>query len=214
MRMLTRSATNRLSPVTAISTILALGATCVGVAAATTVSPRPPVPSINAISAAIVTAIPIARVPNTLRPGHVVRSSTLSHRLFVDNTHGFALANVSEAQYPAATVNGGRTWRVNGPALHLNAAQAPFVVCEVGALDRRNYWAEGCDGEVVDTTNDGGRHWWRSSFEGGVLTVVSSSARLLVFLEIITPGSASATIQVYASTDKGRHWHFESGQAS
>jgi hypothetical protein len=210
--MLTRSASNWLSPVTASATILALAATCVGVAAAApTVSPRPPAPTVNAISPPTVTATPIARVPNTLRPGHVVRSSTLGHRAFVDNTHGFALANVSNAQYPAATVNGGRTWRVNGPALHLNAAQAPLVVCEVGALNRRNYWAEGCGGQVVDTTNDGGKHWWRSLFEGGVLSVVSSGGRLLVLLESFTPGTASATIQVYVSTDKGRNWQFESG---
>jgi hypothetical protein len=212
MRMLARSPSNWLSPLTAISTILALSATCVGVAAATpAVSPRPPVPTVNAIPGPTVAATPIARVPNTLRPGRVVRSSALSHRVFVDSSHGFALANVSEAQYPAVTLNGGKTWRVNGPALHLNAAQAPLVVCEVGALDRRSYWAEGCGGQVVDTTNDGGRHWWRSLFEGGVLSVVSSGGRLLVFLESFTQGSASATIQVYASTDKGRSWRLESG---
>lgn len=210
--MLTRSASKWLSSVTPISTILALAATCVGVATATpTVSPRPPAPTVNALPVPTVTATPIARVPNTLRPGRVVRSSTLSHRVFVDNKHGFALANVSNAQYPAATANGGRTWRVNGPALHLNAAQAPFVVCEVGALDRRNYWAGGCGGQVVDTTNDAGRHWWRSLFQGSVLTVVSSGGSLLVFLESFTSGSVSATIQVYASTDKGRSWRFESG---
>jgi hypothetical protein len=212
MRTLPRSASKWFSPVTAILTMSVLTATCVGVAAATpTVSPRPPAPTVNAIAPPTVTATPIARAPNTLRPGHVVRSSTLGHRVFVDNTHGFALANVSNAQYPAATVNGGRTWRLNGPALHLNAAQAPLSVCEVGALDRRNYWAEGCGGQVVDTTNDGGKHWWRSLFEGGVLSVVSSGGRLLVFLESFTPASTSATIQVYASTDKGRNWQFESG---
>ncbi|HTA06008.1 MAG TPA: sialidase family protein [Solirubrobacteraceae bacterium] len=150
-------------------------------------------------------------MPNTLRPGHVVRASTLGHRVFVDDTHGFALANVGEAQYPVATANGGRTWRVNGPALHLNAAQAPLSICEVGALDRRNYWADGCGGQVVDTTNDAGKHWWRSLFEGGVLSVVSSGGRLLVLVESFTPASTQATIQVYASTDKGRNWHFESG---
>jgi hypothetical protein len=212
MRTLMRSASNWLSPMTAISTILGLMASCVGVAAAApTVSPRPPVPTANAIAPPTVAATAIARVPNTLRPGHVVRSSTLSHRVFVDNAHGFALANVSSAQYPAATANGGRTWRVNGPALHLNAAQAPLGVCEVGALDRRNYWAEGCGGQVVDTTNDGGKHWWRSLFEGGVLSVVSSGGRLLAFLESFTPGGSSATIQVYVSTDRGRNWQLESG---
>jgi hypothetical protein len=209
MRMLAGSRSNWLSPMTAISTILALSATCVGVAAATpAVSPRPPVPTVNAIPGPTVAATPIARVPNTLRPGRVVRSSTLSHRVFVDSSHGFALANVSEAQYPAVTLDGGRTWRVNGPALHLNAAQAPLVVCEVGALDRRSYWAEGCGGQVVDTTNDGGKHWWRSTFEGGVLSVVSSIGRLLVSLENSTPASTSTTYEVYESTDNGRNWRF------
>jgi hypothetical protein len=210
--MLTRSASNRLTPVLTIATILALAVACMGVAQATpTVSPGPPAPTVNVVPPPTVKATPITRVPNTLRPGHVVSSSTLGHRVFVDNTHGFALANVSNAQYPAATVNGGRTWRVNGPALHLNAAQAPLSICEVGALDRRSYWADGCGGQVVDTTNDGGKHWWRSLFEGGVLSVVSSGGRLLVFVESFTPASVSATIQVYASTDKGRSWHFESG---
>jgi hypothetical protein len=130
--------------------------------------------------------------------------------VFVDDAHGLALANVSGAQYPAATVNGGRTWRVNGPALHLNAAQAPLVVCEVGALNRQIYWADGCGGQVVDTTSDGGKHWWRSTFEGGVLTVVSSGGRLLALIESFTPNSTSATIQAYASTDKGMSWHYES----
>ncbi len=210
MRTLKRSASRWLRLVTTISAVLALTATCGAAAAgAVTVSPLPPAP-IGVISPPTVTATPIARVPNTLRPGRIVRSSTLGHRVFVDNTHGFALANVSDAQYPASTVNGGRTWRVNGPALHLNAAQAPLVVCEVGALDRRNYWADGCGGQVVDTTNDGGKHWWRSLFEGGVLSVVSSGGRLLVFLESFTP-NGTATIQVYASTDNGKTWRFESG---
>jgi hypothetical protein len=209
MRTLMRAASDWLRPVTTISTILVLAVTC-GAADAVTVSPKPPTPTKNVIPPPTVAATPIAPVSNTLKPGRVVRSSTLGHRVFVDNAHGFALANVSEAQYPAATVNGGRTWRINGPALHLNAAQAPLVVCEVGALNRQTYWADGCGGQVVDTTSDGGKHWWRSTFEGGVLTVSSSGGRLLVFLESFTPNSTSATIQVYASTDKGRTWRYES----
>jgi pimeloyl-ACP methyl ester carboxylesterase len=32
---------------------------------------------------------------------------------------------------------GGRTWKTNGPALHVNAANAPLVVLDVGAANAR-----------------------------------------------------------------------------
>jgi hypothetical protein len=156
------------------------------------------------------TATPIARVPSTLKPGSVVHSRDLGHRVFVDDRHGFALANVGQAQYPAASANAGRTWRVSGPALHLNAAQAPFVVCEVGALSRRVYFADGCGGEVVDTTSDGGRHWWRTLFGGGVQAVVGSGGRLVAFVAVTGEGGPVAVTWVYVSNDGGRHWHYES----
>ncbi|HEY2766682.1 MAG TPA: sialidase family protein [Solirubrobacteraceae bacterium] len=156
------------------------------------------------------TATPIGRVPSTLKPGSDVHSRDLGHRVFVDDRHGFALANIGQAQYPAASTNGGRTWRVSGPALHLNAAQAPFVVCEVGALNRRVYFADGCGGEVVDSTSDGGKHWWRTLFGGGVQAVVGSGGRLVAFVAVSSEGGPTAVTWVYASNDGGKHWHYES----
>jgi hypothetical protein len=131
--------------------------------------------------------------------------------VFVDALHGFALVNVGGAQYPAASVNAGGTWRVSGPALHLNAAQAPLVVCEVGALSRRIYFADGCGGEAVDTTGDGGRHWWRAFFGGGVQAVVGSGSRLVAFVAADSGGDSTAVTWVYVSSDGGRHWHYENG---
>ncbi len=155
-----------------------------------------------------ITARPIARVPGTLRPDSAVGARALGHRVFVDPLHGFALASIGQAQYPAATDDAGKTWRVSGPALHLDAAQGPLAVCEVGAVNQRIYFADGC-GEVVDTTNDGGKHWWRSSFGGGSLAVVDNGGRLVAFIEAVSDRSSTAVTWVYVSSDGGRHWRYE-----
>jgi hypothetical protein len=155
-----------------------------------------------------ITARPIARVPGTLRPDSAVGARELGHRVFVDPLHGFALASIGQAQYPAATDDAGKTWRVSGPALHLDAAQGPLAVCEVGAVNQRIYFADGC-GEVVDTTNDGGKHWWRSSFGGGSLAVVDNGGRLVAFIEAVSDRSSTAVTWVYVSSDGGRHWRYE-----
>jgi len=155
-----------------------------------------------------ITARPISRVPGTLRPGSSVGTNELGDRVFVDNLHGFALASVGQAQYPAATTDGGTTWQVSGPALHLNAAQGPLNVCEVGAVNQRTYFADGC-GEVVDTTSDGGKHWWRSSFGGGSLAVVDRGGRLIALIQALANSGKTATTWVYVSSDGGRRWHYE-----
>jgi hypothetical protein len=157
-----------------------------------------------------IAAGPISRVGGTLRPGSAVRAADLGHRVFVDALHGFALASVAGAQYPAASVDAGKTWRVSGPALHLDAAQAPLVVCEVGAVSRRVYFADGCGGETVDTTSDGGRHWWRAFFGGGVQAVVGSGGRLVAFVAVPDANGSRAVTWVYVSSDGGRHWRYES----
>ena len=56
--------------------------------------------------------------------------------MFTDGKHGFALAE-GQAQYPAATNDGGKTWKTNGPALHVNAAQAPLAVARSAPELRR-----------------------------------------------------------------------------
>jgi photosystem II stability/assembly factor-like uncharacterized protein len=157
--------------------------------------------------APVLTAVAITRVPGTLHPGTLVSSSDLGHRVFVDSLHGFALASVGQAQYPAASTDGGHVWRVSGPALHLDAAQAPLSVCEVGAISQRVYFAYGC-GETIDTTDDGGKHWWRTFLDGGSLAVVDDGGRLLALVESF--GEAPTAVNwAYTSSDGGRHWHYE-----
>src|SRR5215469_3315389 len=97
-----------------------LSAVAVAALAATSAASTPKPPK-------TVTAHKITRPPGTLKPGSVVSSSSLvGPRTFV-NGHGdgFALANTQQAQYPAATTDGGHTWKTDGPALHVDALQAP-----------------------------------------------------------------------------------------
>jgi hypothetical protein len=114
--------------------------------------------------------------------------------------------------YPAATVSGGRTWRVNGPALHLPAAQAPLVVTQVGAASSRKYFAWGGPegGQAVDVTSDGGKHWWGAILGDAVLAVVAGQdGRLIAFAQAFAPSSSSRALTwVYISRDGGRHWRY------
>lgn len=150
----------------------------------------------------------IGRRPGTLRPGTVVRATNVFKRMFLDSQRGVALAGVGQAQYPAATTNGGRTWRTSGPALHINAAQAPLAVSEVGALSRKVYFAGG-GGEVADATPDGGKHWYQTLFRGGVLGVIPANRKLLAV--IAGSETTPTSTWVYGSTDGGRTWHYEEG---
>ena len=155
-----------------------------------------------------VTGTLITRPARTLAPGTAVRSNELvGQRVFIDAAHGFALASVGQAQYPAATSNGGRTWRTDGPALHLNAAQAPLAVTQIGAAGRRTVFAYG-SGQVIDATSDGGQHWYRALFNGQPMAVVrNAQGHLVAFVDGET--GASGTAQ-YVSKNGGRTWRLDS----
>ena len=202
------ASTRLVKPAAIVLAGVVLGAAGGGAAAAAGRSTRAAVLSEFPSPARTVTARPIARVPGTVRPGSAVGAGELGHRVFIDTLHGFALASIGQAQYPAATDDAGKNWRVSGPALHLDAAQGPLAVCEVGAVNQRIYFADGC-GEVVDTTNDGGRHWWRTSFGGGSLAVVDNGGRLVALIEVLSNSSSTAATWVYVSSDGGRRWHYE-----
>ena len=141
-----------------------------------------------------------------LKRGAVVRSRTLGTRVFTDSRHGFALATERfGASYPAVTVNGGKTWRINGPVFHVPALQAPFAVTQVGALSAKTYFAWGA--QSIDSTSDGGKHWWRTLVPNSALAVVPSGPTLIAVTEDAPPSGSPATASVYLSTDGGHHWH-------
>jgi hypothetical protein len=171
-------------------------------AAATRAAPTPP---------PTVTADLIARVPGTVQPGTVVGSRKLGQRVFTDALHGFALAALRSGDYPAITVNGGQTWKVKGPVLHLNAAQAPLVVTQVGAANKQTLFAYGGPGggQSVDATADGGKHWYRALLGDVVMAVVAGpDHRLIAFAQVSSGSADTALTWVYVSKDGGRTWHY------
>lgn len=150
----------------------------------------------------------ISQPSDTLAPGATVSASKIfGHRVFNDAKHGFALVDTGQAQYPAATVDGGRTWKTDGPALHLNAAQAPLAVIYIGIAGQKTIFAWGT-GQVIDTTSDGGKHWYRSLFFGLPVAVVRNpQGHLVAFVDGETSGGASPL--QYVSTNGGKTWRLD-----
>ncbi len=173
-----------------------------------------PVLGVGAVGAAgpakTVTGSLIKRAHGTLAAGSKVRASTLGVRTFTDGKHGFALAAVGQAQYPAATVNGGKTWRTDGPALHLDAAQAPLAVLNLAAASRKLIFAYG-GGQVIDATGDGGKHWYRALFDGLSMAVTRiPQGHLVGFIDTSASGSGSGQTRQYVSKNGGRTWRLDS----
>ncbi|MEO6857803.1 MAG: hypothetical protein ABI323_04360 [Solirubrobacteraceae bacterium] len=165
---------------------------------------------VSAVAAAgpakTVTGSIIKRASGTLAPGSKVHSSALAGRTFTDAKHGFALADVGQAQYPAATTNGGKTWKTDGPALHLDAAQAPLVVLNLAAASRRLIFAYG-GGQVIDATGDGGKHWYRALFNGLSMAVTRNpQGHLVGFIDTSASGSGPGQTLQYVSKNGGHTW--------
>jgi hypothetical protein len=154
-----------------------------------------------------VSATLISKPSQTLAPGSAVSASNIfGHRVFNDANHGFALVDTGGAQYPAATANGGKTWKTDGPALHLDAAQAPLAVIYIGIAGQRTIFAWGT-GQVIDTTSDGGAHWYRALFFGLPVAVVRNpQGHLVAFVDGET--GSNATLQ-YVSKNGGKTWRLD-----
>ena len=185
---------SRRTMVGAIAAAAVLGS---GAALATAVAATPTPPK-------TVKATRVTRQRGTLAPGsHIASGDVVGQRTFVNARTGFALATAGQADYPAATTDGGKTWKTNGPALHLHAAQAPLAVTFLGAVNRKTVFAWG-GGQVIDATRDGGKTWYRALFTTGspVAVVRDFSGHLLAFIQA---GTGSSTVE-YVSKDGGRTW--------
>lgn len=182
-----------------VVSILAVSAVALG-AGASTAAAAGPQQTVNGTL--------ISRPANTLAPGSTVSASKIfGNRVFTDAKHGFALVEPGQAQYPAATVDGGKTWKTDGPALHLNAAQAPLAVVDIGAAGQKTIFAWGT-GQVIDTTSDGGAHWYRATFNGLPVAVVKNpQGHLVAFVDGETGGSASPV--QYVSKNGGKTWRLD-----
>lgn len=141
--------------------------------------------------------------PDAVARGTRVRDSALfGTRVFANAHTGFALADVRQAQYPARTTDGGKTWRIDGPQFHVNAADAPEAVGFVGMAGPRRLFAYGAS--AVDASTDGGRTWWEAFFQDVVVAVVRGPRGLVAYVQHQS-GNRAVTWQ-YLSRDGGRHW--------
>jgi hypothetical protein len=144
------------------------------------------------------------------QPGTVVSPTNLfSNRVFVNAKVGFALANGDNAQYPASSTDGGRQWRIDGPQLHVDAADGPEGVEFVGITGARTFFAYGSS--AVDVTSDGGRVWWEALLGEQVMAVVPGSAgQLVAYVEqsVSNRHLNPAVTWQYVSRDGGRHWRY------
>jgi hypothetical protein len=153
-------------------------------------------------------ARPLRPRPGAARRGGPVSSADLfTNRVFANSRIGFALANVESAQYPARSTDGGRSWRIDGPQVHVDAADGAEGVGYVGVAGPRTFFAYGSS--AVDVTTDGGRTWSETFLGELVVAVVPGpGAELVAYVQQqldpnrITP---AATWQ-YVSRDGGRRW--------
>jgi hypothetical protein len=145
-----------------------------------------------------------------IRPGTNVSPRRLfGDRVFANSQVGFALAGESQAQYPARTLDGGRTWQIDGPQVHVDAADAPEAVGFVGVAGPRTFFAYGSS--AVDVTTDGGRTWWETLLGELVMAVVPGTGHDLIAYvqQSLNNGSnRPAVTWQYVSRDGGRHWHY------
>jgi photosystem II stability/assembly factor-like uncharacterized protein len=195
--------THNLSRSALAAAVLAAGAT----AAFTTLASASASPRSAPSAPKTLTAARITRQTGTLAPGKVVGSSSLGQRVFVNAHDGFALAAVGQAQYPAETTDGGATWKTFGPALHVNAAQAPLSVTDLGAANARTVYYYG-SGQAVDVTSNGGKTWWRALCSELSLAVVPGVSGRLVWITQDSPTGGAAVTWPYESSDGGRVWHY------
>lgn len=150
------------------------------------------------------------------RPGAIPRGTrVISQHLFTPRVFptartGFALADGESAQYPALSTDGGATWRIDGPQLHVDAADGPEGVGFVGTAGPRAFFAYGSS--VIDATTDGGRSWWETFAGELVMSVVPGPHRgeLIAFVQqsVSNQRLDPAVTWQYVSRDGGRTWSY------
>jgi hypothetical protein len=99
-------------------------------------------------------------------------------RVFANPSDGFALVNDGSAQYPARSRDGGRSWQIDGPQFHVDAADGPEGVGYVGVVGPRTFFAYGSS--VVDISTDAGRRGWEAYLGELVVAVVPGPGDVLV----------------------------------
>jgi hypothetical protein len=155
--------------------------------------------------------LPRSRPPFKLsQPGRAVRGAAVfGDRVFLDATEGVALANGDNAEYPVLSTDGGRVWRIDGPPVHVDAADGAEGVGSVGIAGPRMFFAYGSS--VVDVTTTRGATWWQACLGDEVVAVVVHSDEDLVAYVARSVDNTrlnpAVTLQ-YVSRDGGRRWRY------
>jgi hypothetical protein len=162
----------------------------------------PPVPAARIVKAKLI------RVQRgTLTVGsQILNNRVNARRTYFGNSFGVGLGRDRQgALYPVQTGNGGRYWRIAGPALFLPTADAPDAVDTVTAATKTLQYAYGGGGQVVDVTRDAGPQWRRATFEGTVLSVAPGVARgeLVAFVN-----NGAGTAWQYVTRNGGATWTY------
>ncbi len=146
--------------------------------------------------------------PGAVRRGTAVaRGDVFPTRVFAGARVGFALANVGAAQYPVRSLDGGRTWHIDGPQVHIDAADGAEGVGYAGVTGPRTFFAYGSS--VVDVTTDGGRTWWEAYLGELVVAVVPGAGHKLIAYvqqQLASNHIRPVTTWQYVSGDGGRQW--------
>jgi hypothetical protein len=148
--------------------------------------------------------------PQGLRRGTPVSRSFTGVRVFANRRVGFAVPNLPQAgsgTYPAVTTNGGKTWRTDGPVLHIPAAQGAIAVGQPGVLGPKIYFAScGACNTVIDVTPDAGTHWWQTFMPGTVLAVLGGTEPSASLTAIVKGRNGAPWVYV---SSNGKHWTYE-----
>ncbi len=142
-------------------------------------------------------------------------SELTGDRVFANARVGFALAgNHYGETLPARTTDGGRTWTIDGPQLHVDAADGAEAVSYVGLVSQRTEFAYGSS--VVDVSTDAGRTWWETALGEVVTAVVPGAHGLVAFVQDSVSNQQLNPVVTwqYVSTDGGRHWRYSTSFAA
>jgi len=136
--------------------------------------------------------------------GTVISASTLANRVFVNHSDGVSISAYKDAQYAACTTDSGRIWKVCSPHVHVNAADAPDVITEVGADGGTRYLYAGPTGgdSVVVSTNT--VDWYRARFQHPVAMVVDDVLAPKQTIDVFDDSPSG--ILLYQSSDGGKTW--------
>jgi hypothetical protein len=135
-------------------------------------------------------------------------------RVFANTQVGFGLTADHGQTFPARTTNGGKTWTIDGPQFHVDAADGAEGVSFVGIVSANEEFAYGAS--VVDVSTNAGHTWWETFLGENVTAVVPGRQGLVAFVQQSTSNRQLNPIVTwqYVSDDGGRHWRYSTSFAA